>query len=81
MAAISHTLNYNFTKGRPIVPRIADANLDLLDTILARIEASPYVLKGTDGEQTVGQRIQTLEVGPGLVLRDKGDGCFVIELS
>jgi hypothetical protein len=83
MSAIGSTDNFYLTTGRPIVPRIADENLRRIDELLAQAMAYPYVpnlLSGAEGK-TVGVHIKTLEVGAGLVLRDQGDGCFIIELA
>ena len=98
---VSYTRNFSFTKGRPGIPRISDANLDIMDEELANAQAYPFVpnqplpptREFAAGNVGVEQRqqeaaskgygvgIKTLEVGPGLVLRDQGDGCFIIELA
>jgi hypothetical protein len=40
MGAITYTKHFNFTKGRPGVPRISDANLEIIDEELAGRGAS-----------------------------------------
>jgi hypothetical protein len=91
---ITYTKNFNLTKGRPGIPRIQDANLEIIDEALAEGLAYPFVpaqprVPERDGNGGVEDRqqnsisvgIKSLEVGPGLVLRDQGDGCFIIELA
>src|ERR1019366_620298 len=40
---ISYTRNFSFTKGRPGLPRVSDANWDLVDEELANAQAHPFV--------------------------------------
>ena len=99
---ISYTRNFSFTKGRPGLPRVSDANWDLVDEELANAQAHPFVpnqprppiVAQSGGNAAVEQRqkeysaaslvgigIKSLEAGPGLILRDHGDGCFFIALA
>lgn len=93
MPPLKETKNFHLTLGRPSVPRISDDNLQKIDDALAQAHAYPYVpnQRKTWGVSASGHVITqdhtnvgivSLEVGPGLVIRDlAGDGQFRIELD